>query len=173
MLASLCDTQQLPPAYQVLMKEFWPGSLTLLFPVLNNALPSIVTAKLRTVGVRMPSHPLARALIATAKCPIAAPSSNASGRPSPTCAQHVFYDLGGPLDEALGWTGENPRGRIRLILDGGPAGVGLESTVIDGLTHPQEIRVLRPGGVAVEAIESALSYAGLLGSGEGQVAVRV
>lgn len=179
-LDSVCDTTSLPPAYNVLMQRFWPGSLTMLMPVRPGALPSIVTAGLQTVGIRMPSHPLARRLIAQSECPLAAPSSNASGRPSPTCAQHVYYDLGGPLDHALSAVGggETPsnatetlipedmtgRGRIPLILDGGQAGVGLESTVVDGLSDRSEIRVLRPGGVAVEDIEAALQSAGLLAS---------
>lgn len=170
MLASLCEMDDMPPAYNVLMSRFWPGSLTLLFPVKEGKLPPVVTAQLATVGIRMPSHPLARALIALSDCPLAAPSSNASGRPSPTCAEHVFYDLGGPLDKALG---KEQRGRVRYILDGGASGVGLESTVVDGLTSRNEVRILRPGGVSVEAIESALAEAHLLGSGPGMVTVQV
>ncbi|KDN46444.1 translation factor [Tilletiaria anomala UBC 951] len=174
-------------AYQCLIDAFWPGSLTLLFPVRRlhpsskdkgkqrAVLPDIVTSGLQTVGLRMPSHPLARSLIAQVGRPIAAPSSNASGRPSPTTAQHVFYDLGGPLDADLikgersetngGINGnalQTPRGRIRYILDGGPCYVGLESTVIDGITDPGEIRILRPGGVTVEEISFALASRNLL-----------
>lgn len=127
--------------YEILIRHFWPGPLTLLFPTNPTLVPSIITANQPTVAVRMPSHPVARALIALADAPIAAPSANSSGRPSPTRAEHVFKDLDGKLG---------------VILDGGPCGVGLESTVIDGLHADGNIRVLRPGGVTVEDLESVL-----------------
>ena len=92
----------------------------------------------------MPSHPVARALIALANAPLAAPSANSSGKPSPTRAEHVFRDL---------------NGKIALILDGGPCDVGLESTVLDGLHADGNIRILRPGGITVEQIEEALNLA--------------
>ncbi|KAH7908501.1 DHBP synthase RibB-like alpha/beta domain-containing protein [Hygrophoropsis aurantiaca] len=131
----------LPPSYEVLIKHFWPGPLTLLFPSDPKRIPSIITANQPTVAIRMPSHPVARALIAISNAPLAAPSANSSGKPSPTRAEHVLHDLGG---------------KIGIILDGGPCDVGLESTVIDGLHEDGNIRILRPGGVTVEAIEQVL-----------------
>jgi L-threonylcarbamoyladenylate synthase len=132
----------MPPAYRILIARFWPGPLTLLFPADSTVIPKAVTAGHLTVAVRMPAHPIARALIAVADAPLAAPSANSSGRPSPTRAQHVARDLGTKLS---------------VILDGGPCGVGLESTVVDGLNSDNAIRVLRPGGVTVEDIERALT----------------
>ncbi|KZP32872.1 translation factor [Athelia psychrophila] len=131
----------LPESYEVLMKHFWPGALTLLFPRDPTKIPEIITAGQPTVAIRMPSHPVARALIAVAAAPIAAPSANSSGKPSPTRAEHVRRDLDG---------------KIGLILDGGACGVGLESTVIDGLNGDGKIRILRPGGVTVEEVERVL-----------------
>ncbi|KAF5370040.1 hypothetical protein D9758_001108 [Tetrapyrgos nigripes] len=131
----------IPKSYRALMKHFWPGPLTLLFPSDPSIVPSIITAGQSTVGIRMPSHPVARALITLTNAPIAAPSANSSGKPSPTAAEHVVRDLGD---------------KVPVILDGGPCGVGLESTVIDGLSSDNTIRVLRPGGVTVEDIERAL-----------------
>lgn len=142
MLRSLLPPTYAPSrSYEVLMKRFWPGALTLLFPSDPSTVPQIVTANHPTVAIRMPSHPVARALIALVDAPIAAPSANSSGKPSPTRAEHVFKDLGSKLS---------------LILDGGPCTVGLESTVVDGLNEDGNIRVLRPGGVTVEDIEGAL-----------------
>ncbi|KAK7031524.1 DHBP synthase RibB-like alpha/beta domain-containing protein [Favolaschia claudopus] len=131
----------LPPSYTALMKHFWPGALTLLFPRDPQIIPSIITANQPTVAIRMPSHPVARALIAVANAPLAAPSANSSGKPSPTRAEHVQRDLDG---------------KVHLILDGGACGVGLESTVVDGLHADGAIRVLRPGGITVEDIERVL-----------------
>ncbi|KAL0577713.1 hypothetical protein V5O48_004262 [Marasmius crinis-equi] len=131
----------MPHSYHILMKRFWPGGLTLLFPSNPSIVPPIITAGQPTVAVRMPSHPIARALIALADAPIAAPSANSSGKPSPTTAEHVLSDLGS---------------RVSYILDGGPCNVGVESTVVDGLNEDGNIRVLRPGGVTVEKIEQAL-----------------
>ncbi|KAF9452496.1 translation factor [Macrolepiota fuliginosa MF-IS2] len=129
------------PAYQALTKHFWPGALTLLFPRDPHIIPNIITAGQATVAIRMPSHPVARALIAVTNGPLAAPSANTSGKPSPTKAEHVLRDLDG---------------KIPLILDGGPCDVGLESTVVDGLHADGNIRVLRPGGITVEEIERVL-----------------
>ena len=131
----------MPRVYQTLMKHFWPGALTLLFPRNPDVVPAIITANQSTVAIRMPSHPVARALIAIANAPLAAPSANTSGKPSPTRASHVFKDL---------------NGKISLILDGGPCGVGLESTVVDGLHADGNLRVLRPGGITVEDLERIL-----------------
>ena len=118
--------------------SFWPGPLTL---VLDRAaaVPLITTGGLDTVAVRAPAHPVAQALIRSAGRPLAAPSANRSGRPSPTRAPHVLEDLGG---------------RIELILDGGSTSVGLESTVLDMTTEPPTL--LRPGGVTLEQLEAHL-----------------
>lgn len=153
-------------AYQELIKAFWPGALTLLFPVAAGkpAVPKVVTCGHPSVAVRMPSHPIARALIATAGLPMAGPSANASGRPSPTTAAHVMRDLGGQLDaepSSSSSSNQEPRGRLKYILDGGACQVGVESTVVDGITAENEIRVLRPGGVTVEQIADVLDEAGL------------
>lgn len=126
------------PVAEKLIARFWPGPLTLVLPK-RPGIPREVTAGLDTVGVRMPAHPVALHLVRAAGVPIAAPSANASGRPSPTRAEHVLADL---------------NGRVEVILDGGPAAVGLESTVLD-LTGPQPV-VLRPGGVTVEDLQEVL-----------------
>ncbi|KAJ1034983.1 hypothetical protein NDA18_000588 [Ustilago nuda] len=157
-------TYQLGAAYEALVKAFWPGALTLLFPVDVDkpAVPSVVTCGHASVAVRMPSHPIARALIATSRLPIAGPSANASGRPSPTTAAHVMRDLGSALDSHPNQeAGREHKGRLKYILDGGPCQVGVESTVVDGITAENELRVLRPGGVTVEQIEQVLKEAGL------------
>ncbi|KAH6914971.1 DHBP synthase RibB-like alpha/beta domain-containing protein [Coprinopsis sp. MPI-PUGE-AT-0042] len=130
-----------PKTYQTLMKHFWPGPLTLLFPRNPSTIPTIITAGQPSVAIRMPSHPVARALIAVSGKPLAAPSANTSGKPSPTRAEHVAKDLDG---------------KVPLILDGGPCGVGLESTVVDGLNADGCLRILRPGGITVEQLEDAL-----------------
>lgn len=128
----------LPEKYKTLIDKFWPGPLTILLP---NAQPSRlapeVTAGLPTFGVRMPSSTLALSLIKLAGVPLAAPSANASTKPSPTAAHHVQHDLDG---------------RIELILDGGPSQVGVESTVVDGLCDPPV--VLRPGGVSMSELRA-------------------
>ncbi|KAE8561949.1 L-threonylcarbamoyladenylate synthase [Paenibacillus polymyxa] len=130
MVAEINDTAR------ALMNAFWPGPLTLVLPVVPQALSSRVTAGLDTVGVRMPDHPIALRLITEAGCPLAAPSANRSGRPSPTLAQHVLEDL---------------EGRIGGILDGGPTGVGLESTVVQA-GDDGTVTILRPGGVTAEQL---------------------
>lgn len=110
-----------------LMAEFWPGPLTLVLPA-KPVLPSVATGGLNTVGLRMPAHPAALDLLRAAKVPVAAPSANLSGRPSPTAAYHVYEDM---------------QGKIPLIIDGGEAAAGLESTVLD-LASPVPA-ILRPG----------------------------
>lgn len=121
-----------------LARTFWPGPLTLVLPVKEGAVSSRVTAGLDTVAVRMPDHPVALSLIAAAGCPIAAPSANRSGRPSPTLAAHVREDLDG---------------RIAGILDGGPTGVGIESTVVQADAASGRLHLLRPGGITREQLE--------------------
>lgn len=127
-----------PPPAEALLERFWPGPLTLVLRSRGAVAPS-VTAGLDTVGVRMPEHPVARLLIELAGVPIAAPSANRSGRPSPTKATHVIEDL---------------LGRVDVIIDGGDTGVGLESTVLDLTQDPPEI--LRPGGVTLEALRAVI-----------------
>ncbi len=119
---------------QRLMDAFWPGPLTLIFPK-SDIVPPKTTGGLETVAVRMPSHPIARALISLSGVPIAAPSGNRSGRPSPTTAAHMLEDM---------------NGRIDMILDGGACDVGVESTVVD--MSGDVPRILRPGGITQEMI---------------------
>jgi len=134
----LKDLCQIPARAPILMDAFWPGPLTLLFPR-KIAVPDEVTAGLPTVAIRMPSHPVAAAMLRRCALPIAAPSANLSGRPSPTTAAHVLEDM---------------NGRIPLILDGGPCQVGLESTVLE--ISGDSPTILRPGGVTREMLEQAL-----------------
>ena len=136
--AQLADLCTVPSEVVPLMDAFWPGPLTILFEKFP-AVPDVVTAGLPTVAVRMPSHPVAAALLKTCGLPVAAPSANSSGRPSPTLASHVLEDM---------------QGKIPLILDGGPCNVGVESTVLD-LCHGAPT-ILRPGGVTKEMLESVL-----------------
>ncbi|AOC92784.1 L-threonylcarbamoyladenylate synthase [Bacillus sp. L381] len=128
----------IPETAKKLMKLFWPGALTLVLPCKPGVLSPRVTAGLETVAVRMPDHPVALALISSAGLPIAAPSANLSGKPSPTKAEHVAHDL---------------NGRIAGIVDGGATGIGVESTVLS-CAGKQPV-LLRPGGVTKEQIESA------------------
>ena len=121
-----------------LADAFWPGPLTLVLPK-REVVPPEVTAGLSTVGVRVPSHRIAQQLLHAAQLPIAAPSANLFGRPSPTRAPHVLEDLDG---------------RIDAVIDGGPTDVGVESTIVDLSSQPP--RLLRPGGVPAEAIEAIL-----------------
>lgn len=118
-----------------LIKNFWPGPLTLIFPK-KEFIPAETTAGLDTVAVRMPSHALALALIEVANLPLAAPSANISGAPSPTRAIHVLDDF---------------KGSIPLILDGGPCPVGVESTVVD--IRGDKVEILRPGGISREELQ--------------------
>ena len=123
---------------RALMAAFCPGPLTLLLPK-KDCIPAVVNAGLPSVAIRIPSHPAAQALLRACNLPIAAPSANTSGRPSPTSAPHVFEDL---------------HGKIPLILDGGICQVGLESTVVDMTTRPP--KVLRPGGVTPGMLRTVL-----------------
>jgi L-threonylcarbamoyladenylate synthase len=129
---------QVPPKADMLMKKFWSGPLTLIFKR-SELVPGVTVAGLDTIAVRMPQHAVALALIRESHCPIAAPSANLAGKPSPTSAEHVFTDL---------------NGRIDAILDGGPARIGVESTVLDLSVDPPLI--LRPGGTPLESLRRVL-----------------
>lgn len=129
---------EVPAVAETLTSRFWPGPLTLAMKK-KAEVPHVTTGGLNTVGVRMPSHPVALGLIQAAGVPIAAPSANASGRPSPTTAAHVLEDL---------------EGRIDLVLDGGEAGLGVESTFLDISVDPPVL--LRPGGVTVSDLCAAI-----------------
>lgn len=130
--------RDIPSVAWELAERFWPGPLTLVLPRAAR-IPSIVAAGGDTVGVRLPAHPIARALIRAVGAPLAAPSANRFMRTSPTTAAHVLADLDG---------------RIAAVLDGGPCAVGVESSVFDLTTTPP--RLLRPGGVALERLRELL-----------------
>ena len=130
--------QTVPEEAAKLAQHFWPGPLTMIFPK-KEKVPASTTGGLDTVAVRMPSHPVARALIRESGVYIAAPSANTSGRPSPTKAEHVQEDLDG---------------RIDMIIDGGAVGIGLESTIVDMSTGVPTI--LRPGYITKEMLEEVL-----------------
>jgi L-threonylcarbamoyladenylate synthase len=134
-----------PPQAQRLAEQFWPGPLTLVLPKAD-VVPEIVTAGGPTVGLRVPAHPLALALVRTTERPIAAPSANRSQRISPTTAAHVLKQLAG---------------RIEMVIDGGAAPGGLESTVID--LSGEIPRLLRPGMVTRTELETALGEPVLVG----------
>ena len=142
-LDSICEISD---AALRLMDAFWPGPLTIILPR-KAAVPDVVTAGLDTVAVRMPSHPVALAMLKRCNLPVAAPSANRSGKPSPTSAQHVFTDMDG---------------RIPLIIDGGESDVGLESTVIS-LAGAKPC-ILRPGGVTKAMLEAVIGEVDLAGS---------
>lgn len=130
--------KNIPPAAWRLAERFWPGPLTMILQRKVNV-PNAVTCGLDTVGVRCPDHPVTLAIIRAAGVPVAAPSGNLSGRPSPTCARHMEEDMDGKID---------------AIVDGGPCGVGVESTIVD-LTAPVP-RLLRPGGLPLEDLRAVL-----------------
>jgi len=130
--------KEVPKTAEVLMKHFWPGPLTLILKC-SEAIPKETTAGLSTVAVRMPNNTIALSLIKQSNTPIAAPSANLSGKPSPTTAQHVYDDLNGKID---------------VILDGGQTSIGVESTVLDLSVNPPVL--LRPGGTPLEAIQTVL-----------------
>jgi L-threonylcarbamoyladenylate synthase len=134
---------EIPPIVKKLAKAFWPGPLTLILPKQAHV-PDTVTSGLSTVAVRVPSHPIALALIQASGVPIAAPSANRFGHTSPTTAAHVMDDLAG---------------RIDMVLDGGSTSVGVESTVLDVTCTPPMI--LRPGGVSREALEAVIGVVDL------------
>lgn len=130
--------REVPDAARKLAERFWPGPLTIILPK-GNCIPDEVSAGLDTVAIRFPSHPVAQAVIDAAGVPLAAPSANLSGHPSPTTAAHVMDDMDG---------------RIEAVLDGGPCAVGVESTVVTLAAEPP--RLLRPGGVTLEQLREVL-----------------
>ena len=130
--------EDVPPQARALAERFWPGPLTMILrhkPIV----PDAVTAGLDTVGMRCPAHPVCRAIIAAAGVPVAAPSGNTSGRPSPTNMADMLEDMDGKIDG---------------IVDGGPCAVGVESTIIDLTCTPP--RLLRPGGITLEQLREVL-----------------
>ena len=152
-LESYC--RDVPPAAYQLAERFWPGPLTMILPR-RDIVPLQTTGGLETVGVRCPNHPVTLAIIEAAGVPIAAPSGNTSGRPSPTTAAHMIEDMDGRIDG---------------IVDGGPCTVGVESTIIDLTVTPP--RLLRPGGLPLESLRQVLgevavdkAVTGLLAAGE-------
>ena len=152
-LESYC--RDVPPAAYQLAERFWPGPLTMILPR-RDIVPLQTTGGLETVGVRCPNHPVTLAIIEAAGVPIAAPSGNTSGRPSPTTAAHMIEDMDGRIDG---------------IVDGGPCTVGVESTIIDLTVTPP--RLLRPGGLPLESLRQVLGevavdkvVTGLLAAGE-------
>lgn len=132
-----------PECAHMLMQKFWPGPITLIMEK-SDLVPLSVTAGLNTVGIRMPSNAVAHELIKESGVPIAAPSANTSGRPSPTNAAHVIEDLFGKVD---------------VIIDAGSCSVGVESTVLDITSSPPVI--LRPGGITLEQLEEVLGQVNL------------
>lgn len=130
--------KKIPKEAKILAKKFWPGPLTLIL-FKKKIVPDIVTAGGNTVSIRIPKNKIALELIKNSRVPIAAPSANLAGRPSPTTARHVFGDLGNKVD---------------LILDGGRTKIGVESTVVNLTVQPPQI--LRPGGVTFEALKKVL-----------------
>lgn len=130
--------REVPEQARKLADAFWPGPLTMIVWK-SDAVPEATTGGMQTVAVRMPNHPVALELIRRSGCLIAAPSANTSGRPSPTESQHVAEDLSG---------------KIAMILDGGPVGIGIESTIID-LTEEKPM-ILRPGYITPEMLSEVL-----------------
>ena len=147
--------KEIPLTAYKLAEAYWPGPMTMILPR-KDMVPDAVTAGLDTVGMRCPSHILCHELIRLADVPIAAPSGNTSGRPSPTTADHMREDMDGKID---------------AIVDGGPCSVGVESTIIDLTCTP--LRLLRPGGISLEQLRAVLGQVDvdpavtrLLGAGE-------
>lgn len=130
--------KEIPPEAKALADAFWPGPLTIILPKAD-CIPDAVSCGLPTVAIRMPSHPIANAIIREAGVPLAAPSANTSGKPSPTTAQHVLHDMDGKID---------------MIVDGGACSVGVESTVVT--LCAKRPRLLRPGGVTLEQLRDVL-----------------
>ena len=147
--------EHIPDAAYTLAERFWPGPLTIIL-ARKPVVPDVVTAGLDTVGMRCPAHPVCRAIISAAGVPVAAPSGNTSGRPSPTNMADMLEDMEGKIDG---------------IVDGGPCAVGVESTIIDLTCTPP--RLLRPGGITLERLQAVLgtvevdpAVTRLMGAGE-------
>ena len=147
--------QNIPDAAYALAERFWPGPMTMVLER-REIVPDVVTAGLDTVGMRCPAHELCRSILTAADVPVAAPSGNTSGRPSPTTAGHMMEDM---------------EGKIEAIVDGGACHVGVESTIIDLTCTPP--RMLRPGGVTLEQLREVLgevevdpAVTRLMGAGE-------
>lgn len=134
---------EVPQEAEKLAEAFWPGPLTMILRK-NDVIPYETTGGLDTVAIRMPSHPVARAFLQDSGCMIAAPSANTSGRPSPTTAQHVWEDL---------------QGKIEILLDGGPVGIGIESTIVD--LSEERPMILRPGFITQEMLSAVLGDVGM------------
>jgi len=130
--------REVPKKVEKLINKFWPGPLTIIFKK-SKIVPDIITGGLDTIAIRMPSNKIALALIKEAKMPIAAPSANFFGKPSPTAAKHVIQDLDG---------------KIAAIIDGGETEIGVESSIIDLTTIPPTL--LRPGGITLEELKKLL-----------------
>jgi L-threonylcarbamoyladenylate synthase len=146
--------KQAPPRFELLADRFWPGALTLVVDK-TGRVPDEATAGRETVALRVPHHPVAAALLAAADLPIAAPSANTFGRPSPTRAEHVVEDLGDEVD---------------LVLDAGATPMGVESTVLDLTRTPPAI--LRPGAVSREDLEDVLGEVSLASSVSDELAAK-
>ncbi|MBR5587115.1 MAG: threonylcarbamoyl-AMP synthase [Clostridia bacterium] len=125
---------EINPNAKKIMEKFWPGPITVIVAK-KDVVPTEVTAGLDTVAIRMPSNPVAKKLIEFAQTPVAAPSANLSGKPSPTTFRHSFCDM---------------NGRVDMIIDGGDCDIGIESTVVDTTSTPPT--VLRPGGITAEML---------------------
>lgn len=134
---------EVPQEAEKLAEAFWPGPLTMILRK-NDVIPYETTGGLDTVAIRMPSHPVARVFLQDSGCMIAAPSANTSGRPSPTTAQHVWEDL---------------HGKIEILLDGGPVGIGIESTIVD--LSEERPMILRPGFITQEMLSAVLGDVGV------------
>ena len=136
MLNDIVD--EIPEGAKLLAEKFWPGPLTMIMKK-NEKIPDVTSANLPSVAVRFPSHPVAREIISAAKLPLAAPSANLSGSPSPTSFEHCVHDL---------------MGRVDAIIDGGASSVGVESTIIS--FSGEKPVLLRPGYVTLEQLEEVL-----------------
>ena len=130
--------KEIPEAGRKLAEKYWPGPLTMIFPK-KDIVPYGTTGGLDTVAVRMPSDPVANCLIHLAGVPVAAPSANTSGRPSPTKAEHVIEDMDG---------------KIEMVIDGGAVGIGVESTIVD--VSSEVPTLLRPGAITIEMLRETL-----------------
>ena len=134
----------IPPVAKKLMETFWPGPLTIVLPRQNNV-PDAATGGLDTVAVRCPKHAVAKAFLTCAGVPVAGPSANLSTRPSPTTAEEVYHDM---------------KGRVDMILDGGPCQIGVESTIVE-CNADDELTILRPGGVTIDMLRQIVPHVAL------------